>query len=74
MFALEHRYYGDSLPFDSFTTENLKYLTSQQALADLSVFIQTINEKRNFVNSKWIVFGGSYPGMLAACPNKCILI
>uniref|UniRef100_A0A915DD02 Uncharacterized protein n=1 Tax=Ditylenchus dipsaci TaxID=166011 RepID=A0A915DD02_9BILA len=37
MFALEHRYYGDSLPFDSFTTENLKYLTSQQALADFKL-------------------------------------
>ncbi|KAJ6759801.1 CASEIN KINASE 1-LIKE PROTEIN 2 [Salix purpurea] len=38
--SLEHRYYGRSLPFESTTTENLRYLSSKQALFDLAVFCQ----------------------------------
>ena len=38
--SLEHRYYGKSSPFKSHTTENLKYLSSKQALFDLAVFRQ----------------------------------
>ncbi|KAB5547550.1 hypothetical protein DKX38_010956 [Salix brachista] len=38
--SLEHRYYGRSLPFESTTTENLRYLSSKQALFDLAVFRQ----------------------------------
>ena len=37
--AVEHRYYGSSLPVSDFTTENLRYLSSKQALADLARFI-----------------------------------
>lgn len=32
----QHRFYGDSQPFPTMSTENLKYLTSQQALADFA--------------------------------------
>ncbi|KAG6766728.1 hypothetical protein POTOM_027899 [Populus tomentosa] len=38
--SLEHRYYGKSSPFKSTTTENLRYLSSKQALFDLAVFRQ----------------------------------
>lgn len=38
--SLEHRYYGKSSPFDSLTTENLRYLSSKQALSDLANFRQ----------------------------------
>jgi hypothetical protein len=38
--SLEHRYYGRSLPFKSTTTENLRFLSSKQALFDLAVFRQ----------------------------------
>lgn len=45
----------------------MQYLTSQQALADLAVFIEAMNEQYQLDDSvKWIVFGGSYPGSLAA--------
>ncbi|XP_044268918.1 putative serine protease K12H4.7 [Tribolium madens] len=67
MFQLEHRYYGKSHPTDDLSTKNLKYLTSQQALADLATFITAMNEKYNLPSDvKWIAFGGSYPGSLAA--------
>jgi len=38
--SVEHRYYGKSSPFDSLETQNLKYLSSKQALFDLAVFRQ----------------------------------
>jgi len=37
--TLEHRYYGASQPFPDWSTKNLEYLTSQQALADTAYFI-----------------------------------
>lgn len=47
--------------------KNLIYLNSQQALADLAYFIQNVNIEYKFSNNtKWIVFGGSYGGSLAA--------
>lgn len=50
------------------STENLSYLSSEQALADLANFIVYTNEKYNFDmgSTKWIAFGGSYAGSLAA--------
>ncbi|XP_072375702.1 putative serine protease F56F10.1 [Diabrotica undecimpunctata] len=67
LFELEHRYYGKSHPTEDLSTENLIYLTSQQALADLAFFIESMNQKHNLTRDvKWIVFGGSYAGNLAA--------
>lgn len=49
------------------SVENLRYLSSEQALADLAYFIKGMNKKYNLdENNKWIAFGGSYPGSLAA--------
>uniref|UniRef100_F1KTW1 Serine protease n=1 Tax=Ascaris suum TaxID=6253 RepID=F1KTW1_ASCSU len=66
VYMLEHRYYGDSFPTPDQSTENLRWLTATQALADLAQFIMTMNERYNLVNPKWVTFGGSYPGMLSA--------
>ncbi|XP_068149094.1 putative serine protease F56F10.1 [Drosophila tropicalis] len=64
---LEHRYYGKSHPTKDLSTPNLVYLTSEQALADLANFVAAIKVKYNLKDSqKWIAFGGSYPGSLAA--------
>lgn len=66
-FQLEHRFYGKSQPFSDLSTKNLQYLSSQQALADLANFVENMNDKYKLPPStKWIVFGGSYPGSLAA--------
>ncbi|KAK6125729.1 hypothetical protein DH2020_040533 [Rehmannia glutinosa] len=45
--SLEHRYYGKSSPFQSLTTENLRYLSSKQALFDLAVFRQYYQASSN---------------------------
>jgi pimeloyl-ACP methyl ester carboxylesterase len=43
------------------------YLSSRQGLADLSHFIATTNDSYDLNDdTKWITFGGSYPGMMAA--------
>ncbi|XP_066913299.1 putative serine protease K12H4.7 [Clytia hemisphaerica] len=65
--ALEHRYYGDSHPTSDTSVENLKYLSSEQALADLATFRASMVEQFALSDkNKWISFGGSYPGALSA--------
>ena len=39
---LEHRYYGTSFPVDDLSVENLRFLTTQQALADQAYFQQNV--------------------------------
>lgn len=65
-FQLEHRFYGTSQPFQDLSTEHLKLLTSQQALDDLATFIVAMNKRYELLDVKWITFGGSYSGSLAA--------
>lgn len=63
--ALEHRYYGESLPMTKLTTQNLKYLNLESAIADLASF-QKYMMKDKGLRGKWIAFGGSYAGTLSA--------
>ncbi len=65
MVTLEHRYYGQTQPFDQLTTDNLKYLTTDFALQDAAAF-QAFAESQLQLTGKWVVVGGSYPGSLAA--------
>lgn len=66
--ALEHRYYGQSLPTKDFSTPNLQWLSSPQALEDLAAFVAHINAQYGLQRdtNRWITFGGSYPGMMAS--------
>ena len=63
--ALEHRYYGQSLPFPDLTAETFKYLSVEQAIEDLATFEQWAVSNRG-LTGKWISIGGSYPADLAA--------
>uniref|UniRef100_A0A8C1UTZ9 Serine protease 16 n=2 Tax=Cyprinus carpio TaxID=7962 RepID=A0A8C1UTZ9_CYPCA len=63
---LEHRFYGKSHPTEDLSTENLRFLSSRQALADLAHFRTVTAVTRGLTNNKWVAFGGSYPGSLAA--------
>ncbi|CAK9833310.1 Putative serine protease K12H4.7 [Anthophora retusa] len=66
-FQVEHRFYGKSHPTADLSVKNLVYLTSQQALADLAYFVEIMNTAYKLPNdTKWIAFGGSYAGSLAA--------
>ena len=64
MFVLEHRFYGQSKPTEDMSTENMKFLSSRQGLADAGHFISAMNQRYNL--STWITFGGSYAGSLSA--------
>jgi hypothetical protein len=72
VFAIEHRYYGKSYPSfpdgsSPVSNDNLVYLSSRQALADLAHFITYVKEEYNLSDHvPFITFGGSYPGVLAA--------
>ncbi|XP_065868781.1 uncharacterized protein [Euphorbia lathyris] len=68
---IEHRYYGESMPFGSEdeafrNASTLGYLTSQQALADYAQIITYVRKNLSAENSPVIALGASYGGMLAA--------
>ncbi|EGG16611.1 hypothetical protein DFA_07589 [Cavenderia fasciculata] len=63
---LEHRFYGQSYPTNDLSTHNLKYLTSQQALADAANFLTTFKSERGIADNQAVVFGCSYSGALSA--------
>lgn len=46
-------------------TDNMQYLSVDQALADIAYFVDYQKNKRNISNSTVIVFGGSYAGNMA---------
>ncbi|CAN0916549.1 Lysosomal Pro-X carboxypeptidase [Linum grandiflorum] len=67
---IEHRYYGESIPFGSreeafSNASTLGYFNSQQAIADYAEIIIHVKEQFSAGDSPVIVFGGSYGGMLA---------
>jgi len=65
--SVEHRFYGQTVAGDgTLSTENLRLLSADQALADYAVFIDFLKKKYNAADSKVVVVGGSYSGNLAA--------
>ncbi|KAM0930447.1 hypothetical protein ACQ4PT_001122 [Festuca glaucescens] len=66
---IEHRFYGESMPFgnDSYkSADTLGYLTSTQALADFAILITSLKSNLSVPDAPVVVFGGSYGGMLAS--------
>ncbi|KKK26401.1 hypothetical protein ARAM_002187 [Aspergillus rambellii] len=75
----EHRYYGQSLPYPVTNTtppEQMKYLTTRQALADIPYFARTFTRPDyprtdlTPASTPWVMVGGSYPGIRAALARK----
>jgi serine carboxypeptidase S28 len=71
----EHRYYGTSTPVkmnSNTSAESLQYLTTAQALADVSAFAWNFTRKGYAgkdltpAGAPWVFVGGSYPGIRAA--------
>ncbi|KAF2417997.1 extracelular serine carboxypeptidase [Tothia fuscella] len=69
---LEHRYYGTSFPVPDLSVKNLRFLTTEQALADTAYLAENIVfeglEDYDLTASDvpWIVYGGSYAGAFVA--------
>ncbi|EGT48966.1 hypothetical protein CAEBREN_19097 [Caenorhabditis brenneri] len=67
VFDIEHRFYGETKPTSDMSVSNLKYLSSAQAIEDAAAFITAMKIKYPMLaNAKWVTFGGSYSGALAA--------
>ena len=67
LFYTEHRFYGNSHPRNNTSTENLRFLSVDQALADLAYFIAHIKSSSpSLANSGVVMVGGSYSGILIA--------
>lgn len=65
LFYTEHRYYGKSHPTANTSTENLKFLSVDQALADVAFFINKVKASSiEYKDSGVILAGGSYSGEL----------
>lgn len=73
---LEHRYYGTSQPFNDLSTKHLRFLTTDQALADTAYFAQNVvykgMEGKNLTShtTPYIAYGGSYAGAFVAILRK----
>ncbi|KAF2089831.1 serine-type peptidase [Saccharata proteae CBS 121410] len=69
---LEHRYWGESSPYDELTTKNLQYLTLANSIADTTYFAKNVvlpfdtNGSSSATNAPWVFSGGSYSGALSA--------
>lgn len=74
--VLEHRFYGTSFPTPDLSTENLRFLTTDQALADEAYFAKHVVfkglEDKNLTapNVAYIGYGGSYAGAFNAFLRK----
>ncbi|EXJ91600.1 hypothetical protein A1O3_00148 [Capronia epimyces CBS 606.96] len=70
--VLEHRYYGTSFPTPDLSTENLRFLSTEQALADQAYFASHVVfpglEHLNLTapGTPYIAYGGSYAGGFVA--------
>ncbi|EXJ78531.1 hypothetical protein A1O1_08932 [Capronia coronata CBS 617.96] len=70
---LENRYYGESYPFENSTTDNLRFLTTEQTIADNAYFAEhatfpnvTGGDNLTAPGHPWILYGGSLAGAQTA--------
>lgn len=67
---LEHRYWGESSPYQDLTVQHLRYLTVDQALRDFTYFANNwvppfdTSGKSKPTKAPWVLAGRSYPGAL----------
>ncbi|KAK8136522.1 hypothetical protein PG984_004462 [Apiospora sp. TS-2023a] len=72
---LENRYYGESFPYNSSTTDDLVYLTTPQTLADNAFIAQHakfpgVDGDLTAPGTPWILYGGSLAGAQTAFSIK----
>ena len=74
--VLEHRFFGESNPYPSLSSQSLELLTIQQAIDDLVYFAQNVDlpmpggDDVKPSTTPWILFGGSYSG--TGYPHICM--
>ncbi|GAA5950101.1 hypothetical protein JCM21900_004598 [Sporobolomyces salmonicolor] len=74
--VLEHRFYGESFPVDTLSTDNLRFLTTLQALEDSNYFAKNVifpglgHLNLTAPGTAWVRYGGSYAGAASAFARK----
>jgi hypothetical protein len=74
--VLEHRYYGESFPVPDMSTPNLRFLTTDQAMADTAYFAKNVQFEGfedldlTSATTPYIAYGGSYAGAFVAFLRK----
>lgn len=74
--VLEHRYYDGSIPGNNFSLPNLRFLTTDQAMADMAYFARNVVfdglEHLNLTapNTAYFAYGASYAGAFVALLRK----
>jgi hypothetical protein len=74
--VFEHRYYGTSFPTKDLSTKNLRFLTTDQALADQTYFAKNVvfegleDMDLTSPNVPYFAYGGSYSGGFVAFLRK----
>jgi hypothetical protein len=72
----EHRYYGESFPTSNLTTKNMRFLSTDQGVADMAYFAQHVKfpgmEHMNLTSATtpYLAYGGSYAGGMVAFLRK----
>ena len=72
---LENRYYGESYPYSTSTTDQLAYFTTEQTIADNAYFathatFPSIESNLSAPETPWILYGGSLAGAQTAFSIK----
>ena len=72
---LENRYYGESYPYNTSTTDQLAYLTTEQTIADNAYFathasFPGVAGNLSAPTTPWILYGGSLAGAQTAFSVK----
>ena len=72
---LENRYYGESYPYNTSTTDQLAYLTTEQTIADNAYFathatFPGVAGNLSAPGTPWILYGGSLAGAQTAFSVK----
>jgi hypothetical protein len=75
---IENRYYGDSYPYNTSTTDQLQYLTTDQTVADFAYFatqstligFDGVTSDLSAPGTPWILYGGSLAGAQTAFSLK----
>ncbi|CZS88951.1 related to serine protease [Rhynchosporium graminicola] len=76
---IEHRYYGESSPYETLNAETLQYLTLHQTILDFTNFANNVvlpfdltAGSSNAGKAPWIFPGCSYSGALSAWTEKLV--
>ncbi|RYP05719.1 hypothetical protein DL764_003612 [Monosporascus ibericus] len=73
---IEHRYFGESVPYRTLTTETLQDLNLPNAIHDMTYFAKNVDCEFceggtcNSDENPWVLVGGSYSGALAAWTSE----